>query len=64
MMDYLDYLLKEYKDRMGMLSDAMIRGNCPTMEEYRYICGQLRGLEAACLIITDLKHKQEEDFDD
>jgi hypothetical protein len=63
-MDYLDYLLKEYKDRMEMLSDALVRGNCPTMEEYRYICGQLRGLEAACLIITDLKQKQEENFDD
>jgi hypothetical protein len=63
-MDYLDYLLKEYKDRMEMLSDALVRGNCPTMEEYRYICGQLRGLEAACLIIADLKQKQEENFDD
>jgi hypothetical protein len=63
-MDYLDYLLKEYRDRMDMLSEALIRGNCPTIEEYRYICGQLRGLEAACLIITDLKQKQEENFDD
>ena len=63
-MEYLDYLLNEYKDRMNMLSDALFRGNCPTIEEYRYICGQLRGLEAACLIITDLKQKQEENFND
>ena len=63
-MDYLDFLLSEYKDRMNMLSEALIRGNCPTIEEYRYICGQLRGLESACLIITDLKSKQEESFDD
>jgi len=63
-MSELEYLLKEYRDRMNMLSEALIRGNCPTIEEYRYICGQLRGLEAACLIITDLKQKQEENFDD
>jgi hypothetical protein len=63
-MSELEYLLNEYRDRMNMLSEALIRGNCPTIEEYRYICGQLRGLEAACLIITDLKQKQEENFDD
>ena len=65
-MDYkiFDVLIAEYKDRMEMLSEALIRGNCPTIEEYRYICGQLRGLEAACAVIVDLKQKQEENFDD
>ena len=65
-MDYkvCDVLLQEYKDRMNMLSEALIRGNCPTIEEYRYICGQLRGLEAACATIVDLKKRTEEDFDD
>jgi hypothetical protein len=55
----LEFLLREYKDRMEMLSEALIRGNCPTIEEYRYICGQLRGLEAACGIIIDLKNRLE-----
>jgi hypothetical protein len=55
----LEFLLSEYKDRMDMLSEALIRGNCPTIEEYRYICGQLRGLEAACGIIIDLKNRLE-----
>lgn len=55
----LEFLLNEYKDRMDMLSEALIRGNCPTIEEYRYICGQLRGLEAACGIIIDLKNRLE-----
>mgnify|MGYP006270226531 CR=1 FL=1 len=60
-MDYQIYevLLGEYKARMDMLSDALIRGNCPTIEEYRYICGQLRGLEAACATIEDLKYRAE-----
>lgn len=65
-MDYKIYeiLLGEYKSRMDMLSEAVVRGNCPTIEEYRYICGQLRGLEAACAVIEDLQRKTEEDFDD
>lgn len=63
-MNELDYLLKEYKDRMDMLTEALARNNVANMEDYRYICGQLRGLEAACAIIADLKKKQEEDFDE
>jgi hypothetical protein len=58
-MNDLDYLLTEYKDRMTMLSEALARGNAPSYDEYRYICGQLRGLEAACGIIIDLKQKME-----
>lgn len=55
----LAYLLKEYKDRMTMLQDAVVRGQCAGIEEYRYICGQLRGLEAACVVIEDLTKKME-----
>jgi hypothetical protein len=40
-----EILLGEYRDRMAMLSEALTRGNCGTFEEYKYICGQLRGLE-------------------
>jgi hypothetical protein len=56
----LAYLLKEYKDRMTMLQDAVVRGQCAGIEEYRYICGQLRGLEAACVVIEDLTKKMED----
>jgi hypothetical protein len=55
----LEYLLSEFKDRIAMLQDAVNRGNCQNFEEYRYICGQLRGLEAACLTIVDLKKRLE-----
>jgi hypothetical protein len=55
----LDYLLKEYKDRIEMLQEALTRGNCQNYEEYKYICGQLRGLEAACLTIVDLTKRLE-----
>jgi len=60
MMDnHLDFLLKEYQERREYLTEGLSRGNIPTIEEYRYVCGQLRGLEAATLIITDLKKRLE-----
>ena len=58
-MDYLEYLLKEYIDRMEFLKGGLAQGNIPTMEEYRYVCGQIRGLEAACATIEDLKKRME-----
>lgn len=56
---YLDYLLTEYKERIDMLQKAVSAGNCANYEEYKYSCGQIRGLESACLIITDLKQRME-----
>lgn len=58
-MDQLDYLIKEYIDRMEFLKGGLAQGNIPTMEEYRYVCGQIRGLEAACATIEDLKKRME-----
>lgn len=55
----LNYLLDEYKDRVMMLTEAMARGNCKDFEEYKYVCGQLRGLEAACAVIQDLNDRLE-----
>lgn len=63
-MDYLDYLLKEYTDRMDFLKGGLAQGNIPTMEEYRYVCGQIRGLEAACGTIEGLKRKMENSDDE
>ena len=56
---YLDYLLNEYKERIDMLQKAVSAGNCANYEEYKYACGQIRGLESACLTITDLKQRME-----
>lgn len=55
----LEYLLKEFQERMQMLTEAVARGNCKDIEEYRFVCGQLRGLEAACAIVKDLEQRLE-----
>ena len=59
----LDYLLNEYRDRINMLQTAISAGNCANYEEYKYACGQIRGLESACLTITDLKQRMENSDD-
>lgn len=59
MNQYLDYLLDEYIERINMLQKAVAAGNCANHEEYKYACGQIRGLESACLTITDLKQRLE-----
>ena len=51
----LEYILREINERRTMLTEAVARGSCTSHEEYRYTCGQLRGLEAACAIIADLE---------
>ena len=58
-MDYLEYLMKEYKERIEFLTGGLAQDNIPTIEEYRYVCGQIRGLEAACGTIQDLKQRLE-----
>ncbi len=55
----LEYLLDEYAERMSRLSDALSRGACTSFEEYKYVCGQLRGLEAARNVIKDLQQNLE-----
>ncbi len=55
----LEYLFDQFRERMQMLTEAVARGNCKDIEEYRFVCGQLRGLEAACGIIKDLEQKLE-----
>jgi len=59
----LDYLLSAFKDRMDMLGDAIAHGNCTSYEEYKFACGQIRGLEAACVIVEDLKSNLENSDD-
>lgn len=55
-----DVLLGEYQDKINVLTQALARGSCAGIEEYRYICGQIRGLEAACATILDLKQRMEQ----
>lgn len=62
-MDREEYLLKQYMERIELLSNSLVKGNCISYEEYKYACGQIRGLEAACAVIEDLQTTMEKDND-
>lgn len=55
----LDLLLAEYSKRIDMLQKAVSSGKCSSFDEYKFACGQILGLESACLAITDLKYQLE-----
>jgi hypothetical protein len=59
-MTELEYVVKECEDRIRMLTHAVSGGKVTSFDEYKYACGQIRGLEAACLIVTDLKKRLED----
>lgn len=63
-MTELEYLIGQFQDRINQLSEAMTYGHCSNFEEYRYTCGQVRGLEAACAIVKDLKDRKENSDDE
>lgn len=63
-MEFDAYLLKEYKERMAVLSEALASGGVTSYDEYRYTCGQIRGLQAACFVIEDLKRQLEQSDND
>ena len=59
-----DYLISQYKERIAVLSEALASGNAQSFEDYKYTCGQIRGLEAACFVIEDLKRQMESSDDE
>lgn len=62
-MDELEYLLKEYSERIDTLTKTVAYGTgVNSFDDYQYVRGQIRGLSAACFLIEDLrKHKERSD---
>lgn len=58
-MEFDAYLIKEYRERIFALTEALASGGVSSYDEYRYTCGQIRGLQAACFVIEDLKRQLE-----
>ena len=44
--------------------DALVAGKCADYSEYKYLCGQIRGLKVAQATIIDLKRQMEQDDND
>lgn len=59
----LQHLLKELKERATFLSGSICDGAAKDYADYKYLCGQIQGLEFAQITITDLVRKLEK-FDE
>jgi len=58
-MNALDVLISQLNERVAMLSTAICNGNLETFEEYKKLCGEVRGLLTAEDYIKALKNKLE-----
>jgi predicted nucleic acid-binding Zn-ribbon protein len=62
-MTELDLLIKEFRERIEMLSDSLLSGGAKSYDEYRAMTGEIRGLSFAKLTVTDLVRKLEHNDD-
>lgn len=58
-MTALEVLLKQCREKREQLTDALANGSAKEYAEYRALCGEIRGLSYAELLITDLANKME-----
>lgn len=58
-MNALELLISQIEDKANQIQEAMIYGNVDSFEEYKFLCGELRGLLTAREYIKDLKNKME-----
>ena len=58
-MDVYDVLVQQINEKVQQLSDHVVRGNLETFDEYKRICGEVRGLLIAKDYTLDLKQRLE-----
>jgi hypothetical protein len=61
-MNIVEAALKEIRTRRTQLSDGLGNSSAKSFEEYKFICGEIRGLTAVESYILDLaKHMEYSD---
>jgi hypothetical protein len=64
MMNELEYVLKQLKERGEIVSERVGTGGAKDYAEYRDLCGQIQGLLFAQSVVIDLVRKMERYEDD
>ena len=62
-MDSLEVIVKQTDDKISQLKDYLSNGRATSYEEYKSLCGEIRGLLIARGYTLDLQ-KQMENIDD
>lgn len=64
MMDALEVLTKQTDEKVSQIKDYLSEGKAETFEEYKRLCGEIRGLLTARGYILDLQQNLENADDD
>jgi hypothetical protein len=55
----LEILLKQIDEKVQQLQDSVVNGNLDKFEDYKKLCGEIRGLLTARGYTLDLKDRME-----
>ena len=58
-MNVLDVLIQQLDEKVLQLQEAVAAGRVETFEEYKKMCGEIRGLLTARGYVLDLKQNME-----
>ena len=58
-MTELEVIVEQTDDKVSQLKDFLAEGKCESFEDYKKICGEIRGLLIAKGYILDLKDRME-----
>ena len=58
-MTELEVIVEQTDEKVAQLKDFLAEGKCESLEEYKRICGEIRGLLTARGYALDLKQKME-----
>jgi hypothetical protein len=62
--DELDYLLeREMKHHVEMLGDSVLKGNASDWGDYKYLVGQIIGIQFCLRTLVDLRQRTNPDPD-
>jgi hypothetical protein len=63
-MDALTAITVELDEKVKQLKDHLAAGRATTLEEYKQLCGEIKGLLFARQYVTDLKRNLENSDDE
>ncbi len=56
----VNVVMKEIRERRSQLSEALAAGSAKDYAEYKYLCGEIRGLSAVEMYLSDLAKNLEQ----
>jgi len=57
----IDVVLKNIEEQRESIARALVDGSAADFTEYKFMCGEIRGLSLAHSYLTDLVRKMEQD---